>query len=59
MFEYERKTNHYMNLGYSRFQAEREAIWDMYGDEILAERRKKKYGLREDESDEENIELDE
>lgn len=54
MFEYRGRIQGYLNAGYSQREAEREAIMDMYGDEIIAERRKKKYGLREDESDEEN-----
>lgn len=53
MFEYERRTLDYMNGGLSRYEAEREAIWDMFGDEIRVERRNKKLGITgADESDE-------
>jgi hypothetical protein len=53
MSEFDRLTRHYEDDGLTRRQAEREAIMDMYGDEIRAER----YGARTDLDDE--VESDE
>jgi hypothetical protein len=55
MSEFDRLTRHYEDDGLTRRQAEREAIMDMYGDEIRAER----YGARTDLDDEIEDESDE
>lgn len=46
--EYESRVAAYLNEGMTTYQAQREAIWDVYGDEIRAEQKRKRLAALQD-----------